>query len=119
MVKSIFVVMFACGCAWAEINILPLLEGGSLNRADQPEFWYFDKNLGRKKKKKGTLTGAIRLGDWKLLTAYGEPKELYNLKDDPLERKNRIGEQPEKTAELAKRLADWLAAPRETFKISR
>jgi N-acetylgalactosamine-6-sulfatase len=100
-------------------NILPLLEGGTLNRADEPVFWYFDKNLGRAKKKKGTLTGAVRFGDWKLLTAYGEPKELYNLKDDPQEKKNRLADMPEKTAALSKLLADWLAEPRNTYKTAR
>ncbi len=100
-------------------SILPLLEGGVLNRADEPEFWYFDKNLNRKKKKKGTLTGAVRLGDWKLLTAYGEPKELYNLKADPRETRNRMADMPEKTAQLATLLADWLAEPRKTYKTVR
>ncbi|VGO16352.1 Arylsulfatase [Pontiella desulfatans] len=100
-------------------NLLPLLEGDFLDRSAQPEFWYFDKNQGRKKKKPGTLTGAIRLGDWKLLTAYGEPKELYNLTDDPQEKINRMTDMPEKTAELAELLANWLAEPRNTYKTAR
>ena len=97
-------------------NILGLLEGGVLDRGDVPEFWYFDKNLGRKKKKKGTLTGAVRLGDWKLLMAYGEPMELYNLKDDPQERKNRMAAHPEKTLELNKLITAWLDEPRNSFR---
>jgi len=100
-------------------NILSLLEGKQMNRSGKPEFWYFAPDSDRKKKKEGVLTGAVRLGDWKLLTSDGEPKELYNLKDDPRETRNRIAEQPEKAALMAHLLADWLAEPREAFKTAK
>jgi len=99
-------------------NILPLLKGDSIDRSEVPEFWYFDPNLGRSKKKKGTRTGAVRLGDWKLLTAYGEPLELYNLKEDPAEQENQMDTMPEKTAELAALLQAWLDEPRDSFKVA-
>jgi len=63
---------------------------------------------------------AIRMGDWKLIEGLGsggftapkfiKPKagepvgQLYNLKDDPSEAKNLYAENPERVAELMKRL---------------
>jgi arylsulfatase A-like enzyme len=49
----------------------------------------------------GKTIDAIRQGDWKLLqnTPFS-PRELYNLKEDPLEQKNLITTQKEKFREL-------------------
>jgi uncharacterized sulfatase len=50
-----------------------------------------------------------RAGDWKLImpvAADGKP-ELYNLADDPAEAKNLAATQPERVAELRKRLDGW------------
>jgi arylsulfatase A len=70
-------------------NIFPALQGQSMNNADKAHFWYFNKFAG-KKKKKTMMTGVVREGDWKLLFSYGEMKELYNLKEDPQESKNKL-----------------------------
>ncbi len=43
---------------------------------------------------------AIRCGDWKLVSARGDPWELYNLADDRGETKNLISQYPEKAQEL-------------------
>ncbi len=60
----------------------------------------------------------LRDGDWKLLHASGfgkerfdgEPKfELYNLQDDPEERKNLASERPEVLARLKKDYEAWFA----------
>ena len=47
-------------------------------------------------------------GDWKLIEFHdtGE-KELYNLREDPGETRNRIGDAPERAERLAEQLADW------------
>jgi arylsulfatase A-like enzyme len=42
----------------------------------------------------------IRSGDWKLIRWYEGPVELYNLRDDLSETKNRVVEMPEKTTQL-------------------
>ena len=49
----------------------------------------------------GKTIEAVRLGDWKLLQndPFG-PRELYNLKEDPLEENNLIEEEVEKFREL-------------------
>ena len=50
----------------------------------------------------------MRSGDWKLIEFHdtGE-KELYNLREDPGETRNRIGDLPERAERLAGQLADW------------
>lgn len=66
-------------------------------------------------------TGGVRVGDWKLVVINGPedpdgnpvPKkknvnpsvELFNLKDDPYEKKNRAAENPDKVEQLQKVLA--------------
>lgn len=49
------------------------------------------------------LEFAVRQDDWKLmLDRDRKPRELYYLKDDPLELINRINNEPKKTAELSR-----------------
>jgi arylsulfatase len=44
---------------------------------------------------------AIRVGDWKLVAAKGDPWELYNLKDDRSEQHNLASQYPDKVKELS------------------
>ncbi len=46
---------------------------------------------------------AVRVGDWKLVAANGDPWELYDLKNDRAESKNLAASHPEKVRELAAR----------------
>lgn len=63
-----------------------------------------------------TPSNAIRSGDWKLIqltdkkTKTENRYELYNLKDDPAEKKNLAIEHYEKTHALAKQLSEWIEA---------
>lgn len=43
---------------------------------------------------------AIRVGDWKLVAAKGDPWELYDLKTDRAEQRNLAAQMPEKVKEL-------------------
>ena len=43
---------------------------------------------------------AIRMGDWKLVAAKGEPWELYDLKTDRAEQQNLAAKMPDKVKEL-------------------
>lgn len=43
---------------------------------------------------------AVRVGDWKLVAAKGDPWELYNLADDRAEQKNLATQMPDKVSEL-------------------
>jgi arylsulfatase len=52
---------------------------------------------------------AVRMGDWKLVAAQGDPWELYDLAKDRCETKNLAATQPERVAALEKewnRMAD-------------
>lgn len=57
---------------------------------DRDSLWWFHQG-----------NRAIRIGDWKLVAAKGEPWELYDLRNDRAEAKNLAAALPEKTAELA------------------
>ena len=43
---------------------------------------------------------AVRVGDWKLVAAEGDPWELYDLTNDRAESHNLMGRYPEKAEEL-------------------
>jgi arylsulfatase len=43
---------------------------------------------------------AIRVGDWKLVAAAGDPWELYHLKPDRAEQHNLAARMPDKVKEL-------------------
>ncbi len=53
---------------------------------------------------------ALRMGDWKLVSAKGEPWELFDLSADRIEGNDLAGSHPEKAAELAKRWQSELDA---------
>ncbi len=44
---------------------------------------------------------AIRMGDWKLVAAKGDPWELYNLKEDRSEQHNLAAQYPDKVKEMS------------------
>jgi arylsulfatase A len=55
-----------------------------------------------------TPVSAVRMGDWKLLEYFEDNHiELYSLRDDPGERDNLALKQPERAAQLRKRLHEW------------
>jgi arylsulfatase A len=86
------------------VDISPLLLGtGQL--AARKFFWHFPhyNNQG------GRPAGAVRDGDWKLVTYYdtGEA-QLFNLKDDIGERTNLAAKESARLASLKKQHDDWL-----------
>ena len=51
----------------------------------------------------------IRTAEWKLSTCDGEPQELYDVKNDPDEMNNQVGDAALKPlrGELLRRMAEW------------
>jgi arylsulfatase A-like enzyme len=88
------------------INFLPLLRGETMETDDRPVF--FSRREGNMRYGGKTIE-AVRLGDWKLLqnSPYG-PRELYNLKNDPLEQHDLFKVEGEKVKELNALLMDHL-----------
>ncbi len=54
----------------------------------EPLWWLHEENR------------AVRVGDWKLVAAKGDPWELYHLAEDRAETRNLAAEQPERVREL-------------------
>ncbi|WPO36719.1 arylsulfatase [Flammeovirgaceae bacterium SG7u.111] len=78
------------------ISFMPTLTGEKEQVQHEYLYWEFHEKRGRQ---------ALRQGDWKLLRydvkkSPGKPYELYNLKNDPSEKNNLAGENPEKLQEL-------------------
>jgi arylsulfatase A len=84
------------------LSLVPLLKGGEkLNR--NTLYWHFPHYHSL------PPHGAIRAGDWKLIESYETGKiELFNLKDDPGEKKNLATVLPERAGQLKSWLHDYL-----------
>lgn len=84
------------------VSLVPVLRGGTLQR--DALFWHYPhySNQG------GRPGGAIRSGDWKLIEFYEDGRvELYNLAQDPGERRDLAAAMPELAAGLRHRLHQW------------
>jgi arylsulfatase A-like enzyme len=86
------------------VNLQPILEGtGSI--ADRDLFWHYPHyaNSG------GKPGSVIRSGDYKLIHWYEDDSwVLYNLREDLAEARDIADRHPERTAEMRKKLENWL-----------
>ena len=88
------------------VSLTGLLRNG---RAPKREalYWHYPhySNQG------GVPAGAVRKGDWKLIEFYEDGRlELYNLKDDPGEKRNLAQAEARRAAELHSMLKNWRAS---------
>lgn len=81
----------------------PILRGESLTQA-RPLAWHYPHYHGSE----WTPGAALRDGNWKIIEFYefGDA-ELYNLAEDPGERKNLATVEPAKFAEMREKLGRW------------
>ena len=94
-------------------SLAPLLFGDGKEKLHRDGlFWHFPGYLGAGKDRwRTTPAGAVRSGDWKLIEFFEDGRtELYNLVDDPGERKDMAKERPEKFTEMNDRLHAWRAS---------
>lgn len=83
-------------------SLLPTLEGRAADPVDARELYWVRREGGPFA---GLASHALRRGDWKLVhnTPFS-PLELYNLKDDPLERRDLAASHPRVRDDLARAL---------------
>lgn len=98
------------------VSLLPLLRGDATSLKNRPIFWHFPAYLQayavfteqRDPLFRSRPCSVIRQGDWKLHQYFEDGGlELYNLRNDISESTNLAPQQPQKTAELLKRLEQW------------
>lgn len=85
------------------ISLKPLLEGRKIK--ERPLFWHYPHYSGGLG---GRPSGAVRLGDYKLIEFFEDNRiELYNLKSDIEEKTDLTKDKPEKAEELKELLHQW------------
>lgn len=101
----------AAGGSTAEIKQLegldlkPLFEGADKLDRDAL-YWHFPHN---RMEVKYYMGGTILEGDWKFYKGYGVIKDaLFNLKKDPMEKKNVLSDNPQLGNRLQQKLNTWL-----------
>jgi arylsulfatase A-like enzyme len=87
-------------------SIAGILQGKERNQKQRAFYWHYP--LAERHFLGGRSSGAIRVGDWKLIEFFDNgDKELYNLKDDLGEKVNLLAKNPEKAKELQQKLDQW------------
>ncbi len=87
-------------------SIAGLLTGKSKVNDQRAFYWHYP--LAERHFLGGRSSGAIRIGDWKLIEFFdNSEKELYNLKEDLSETANLVTKHPEKVKELQEKLEQW------------
>lgn len=77
------------------VDLLPLLADGEAKAPERDLFWRFWNQA------------AVRSGNWKFLRAGADHKMLFDLENDPGEKRNLISEHPDRAAALEAKLAAW------------
>jgi arylsulfatase A-like enzyme len=92
------------------VSYVKLLEGDGKAKLDRgPLYWHFPGYLGAGQGGwRTTPVSVIRAGDWKLMEFLEDGRlELYNLRKDLSETRDRAGEMPERVKELHEQLVAW------------
>jgi arylsulfatase A-like enzyme len=78
------------------ISFVPTLRGETKSQQAH-DYLYFEFCKGLKQK---IFSQAIRMGDWKAYRQAGKPLELFNLAQDPFEKKDLAGSNPDLVAKM-------------------
>ena len=86
-------------------DLMPLFKGEDRLERDAL-YWHFPHNRPDVRYYMGS---SIVQGDWKLYAGYGLIEDaLFNLKEDPMERRNVISSNPDRVAPMRLKLTQWL-----------
>ncbi len=86
-------------------DLTPVLRGAAKLDRGHELVWHYPHYHGSA----WTPGSSIRVGDWKLVELYDEEAvELYNLAEDPYEKRDRAQDEPARAAALRKRLRAYL-----------
>jgi len=86
------------------INVIPALQGSKSLERDAL-YWHYPHYSNQK----GTPSGAVRSGDYKLIRFYEDShEELYNLAEDASESRDLRSKMPDTASELSKKIDAWL-----------
>ncbi|MCL4683354.1 sulfatase-like hydrolase/transferase [Myxococcota bacterium] len=87
------------------VDLLPFLRGSRGGAPHDALYWRFDFPPAGAEPRRW----AVRAGDWKLVRNSAEPLALYDLAEDPSERRNLAALHPERVAALRTRWESWNA----------
>jgi arylsulfatase A-like enzyme len=97
-------------------SLVPLFEDLENARGGYPRdtrYWHYPLNVIVKNPEDGlpaAPSSAIREGDWKLIYDWSGALRLYNIEQDPFERKELSAAMPGKAETLFRKLNDWIDA---------
>ncbi len=98
------------------VSFVPLLRGES-RPADRALFWHYPHYWNGKAVTPYTV---IRAGDWKLIRFYETGREeLYNLRLDPSEQNDVVGQEPTQRRTLSLQMDSWLKQVRAQMPLPR
>jgi arylsulfatase A-like enzyme len=84
------------------VSLRAILQGSPL--AEHPLFWHYPHYSDQG----GKPSGAVRLGDWKLIEFYEDRRlELFHIADDPGEQHNLIRRERARAKRVYELLVDW------------
>ena len=87
------------------MDLKPLFQGAKTLDRDAL-YWHYPHNRPDVKLYMGS---SVLMGDWKLYKGYSVMDDaLFNLKDDPMESKNLIAQNPERAEKMRLKLNQWL-----------
>ena len=89
---------------WDGRDVLPLLKRDETAPGARTIYWKFSG--GR---------SAVRSGDWKLIVHKGNREELFNIAEDPYEKKSMAQQYPDRVAELRALLSKSAALDRDEY----
>ena len=96
------------------VSLVPLLRNPAAHLGRDTFYWHYP--LDKPHFLGGRSAGAVRAENWKLIEFFDTGEvELYDLAEDPSERRNRAGERPEKKRELLETLHAWQRRVGATF----